>query len=153
MATNKQKFWTPGNIIVTIGDLRPEYYVIRDDGLAYPCNKTIDGIWWKKLSPADYDSDLQSTLPANVRTYWDVDSVYSPVNDSHIDMSMWTSGSIGETNGGLFYSFSEERADGLNNDGSFLEKETYNDNLSCNLKNRKSWNFIRVYKKNNSFNK
>ena len=151
MATNKQKFWTPGNIIVTRGDLQPEYYVIRDDRLAYPCNKTINE-WWLNLYESNYDDDLNSIRPENVRKYWDIIEVYTPI-DRTPDMSMWTSGSIGETNGSLFYSFSEERADGLNNDGSFLEKETYNDDLSCNLKNRKSWDFIRVYKKDNSFNK
>jgi hypothetical protein len=95
--TKKELFWKPGNIIVTRGDLNPEFYVIREDGFAYPCNKLLDDTWWKKLSPADYNSDLQSTLPANVRTYWDVESVYSPVNDSHLDMSMWMSGNISET--------------------------------------------------------
>ena len=151
MATNKQKFWTPGNIIVTRGDLQPEYYIIRDDGLAYPCNKTIDK-WWLNLYESNYDDDLNSIRPENIRKYWDIIEVYTPI-DAKLDMSVWTSGSIGETNGGLFYSFSEKRADGLNNDGSFLEKETYNDDLSCNLKNRKSWDFIKVYKKDNSFNK
>ena len=150
--TKKELFWKPGNIIVTRGDLNPEFYVIKEDGFAYPCNKSLDDIWWKKLSPVDYDSDLQSTLPANVRTYWDVESVYSPVNDSHLDMSMWTSGNIGETSGGLFYSFTEDRAFGLNNDGSFLEKETYDSNLKCAKRNRTSWDFVRIYSKNINFN-
>lgn len=150
--TKKELFWKPGNIIVTHGDLNPEFYVIREDGFAYPCNKSLDDTWWKKLSPADYDSDLQSTLPANVRMYWDVESVYSPVNDSHLDMSMWTSGNIGETSGGLFYSFTEDRAFGINNDGSFLEKETYDSNLKCAKRNRTSWDFVRIYSKNINFN-
>ena len=66
---------------------------------------------------------------------------------------MWTSDNIAETKGGLFFSFEDEHAISINNDGAFLMKDTYNDDLSCNLKNRKSWDFIRVYKKNNDFNK
>lgn len=94
MATNKQKFWTPGNIIVTRGDLQPEYYVIRDDGLAYPCNKTIDK-WWLNLYESNYDNNLNSIRPENIRKYWDIIEVYTPI-DAKLDMSVWTSGSIGE---------------------------------------------------------
>jgi hypothetical protein len=65
---------------------------------------------------------------------------------------MWTSGNIGETSGGLFYSFTEDRAFGLNNDGSFLEKETYDSNFKCAKRNRTSWDFVRIYSKNINFN-
>ena len=84
MATNKQKFWTPGNIIITRGDLQPEYYVIRDDGLAYPCNKTINK-WWLNLYESDYDDDLNSIRQENVRKYWDIIEVYTPI-DRNPDM-------------------------------------------------------------------
>ena len=29
--SKKQQFWKPGNIIVTRGDIQPEYYIIKDD--------------------------------------------------------------------------------------------------------------------------
>ena len=151
MTNKKQQFWKPGNIIVTRGDIQPEYYIIKDDKLAYPCNKTIDK-WWLNLYENDYNDNLKSTRPENVRKYWDVIAVYTLV-DAKPNISMWTSDNIAETKGGLFFSFEDEHAIGINNDGAFLVKDTYNDDLSCNLKNRKSWDFIRVYKKNNDFNK
>lgn len=66
---------------------------------------------------------------------------------------MWTSDNIAETKGSLFFSFEQEHAISINNDGAFLMKDTYNDDLTCNLKNRASWDFVRVYKKNNNFEK
>ena len=30
MTNKKQQFWKPGNIIVTRGDIQPEYYIIKD---------------------------------------------------------------------------------------------------------------------------
>ena len=146
METKKQKYWVPSNVIATRGNVSQEYYIIKNDGFAYPCNKQVDDVWWKKLSPDDYDADLQSIRPENVRKYWDVISVYSPL-DATLDMSMWTSGNIGETAGGLFYHFNEERAFGVNQDGSFLEKETYDSFLKCNIRNRKNWDFVRIYER------
>lgn len=141
----KQEYWKSGNIIVTQGDLYPEYYIIRDDGLAYPCNRKLNE-WWKSHTADEYDDELKSVLPDCIRKYWDVIVVYMPVRRP-ADMSLWMPENIGETRGGLFYSFGKERAEGVNNDCSFLDKEDYNSDLSCNMKNRTSWDFVRVYEK------
>ena len=150
--TKKEQFWVPGNIIVTKGDLYPEFYIIKDDNFAYPCNKKTDDVWWKKLSPDNYDDELHSTLPENVRTYWNICVVYSSIPLVDL-LSFWTYGHIGETRNGLFFRINKNLlAAGLNNDGSFLMRETYDSELKCNLKNRSSWDFIRIYEINKEFN-
>ena len=146
MKIKKHKYWVPNNVIVTRGDLYQEYYIIKDNGFGYPCNKQVDNVWWKKLPPDDYDADLKSIRRENVREYWNIISVYSLLNVTP-DMSMWTSGNIAQTAGGLFYHFNEERAVGINQDESFLEKETYDSSLKCNIRNRKNWDFVRIYKR------
>ena len=39
METKKQKYWVPSNVIATRGNVSQEYYIIKNDGFAYPCNK------------------------------------------------------------------------------------------------------------------
>ena len=143
MKNKKENFWKPGNVIVVRGDVSPEYYIIRGDRLAYPCNKSVDK-WWHKLRENDYDDNLCSVLPDNVKNFWDIIEIYESVSEL-IDITMWNSDNIGETRGCLFFKFDSELAIGLNNDGSFLEKKTYTDDLQCNMKNRKNWDFINVY--------
>lgn len=145
----KELYWKPGNILVTRGDSRPEYYLVKDDGMAYPCNRKLDD-WWRKVQPGEYDDNLMSILPDCIRMYWDITDVYVHIESSILNMSYWKSGNIGETRNGLFYSFNDnDTATELNDNSgsSFLEKDTYNDDLTCNPKNRKSWDFVRVYKK------
>ena len=126
----KETYWKPGNILVMRGDkmkvsiAQREHYVIRDDGKAYPCNKQLDE-WWRPLTEEMYDDKLQRMdVEDKIRSYWDVVSIYSPV-DELLSMTQWTDGNILMTKGELFFSAFKNRALGLNNDGGWLEQTDF----------------------------
>ncbi len=149
MDTNlKEKYWKPGNILVVVGNdtrdglFRREYYIVKDDGLAYPCNKRIDK-WWHVIKEDDYDDMLRSTLDGDVRKYWHIVEVYCPKVIFNKDD--WSSENIMKTRGDLFYGCLDERAIELNNGGGFLEKKDYKDDLTLTTYPR-SWDIVTIYK-------
>ena len=149
MDTNlKKKYWLPGNIIVTIGNdtraglFRREYYIVKDDSIAYPCNKKVDK-WWHTISEEDYNDALQSTLEGDIKKYWHIVEAYCP--KVKFDKSGWKSDNILMTSGELFYGCLDDgRAIELNGGGGFLEKNDYKDDLTLTTYPR-SWDIAAIY--------
>jgi hypothetical protein len=142
--TLKELYWTSGNVLKTKGDIQSEYYVIKDDDKAYPCNKKIDE-WWSLLSEDMYDDNLESLKEDNVREFWNIISVYVPLKEP-LSIEQWVDGNIMKTKGELFFSFSGDKARELNNGGAFLEKTDYADDLSLRERPYRSWSIDTVYK-------
>lgn len=145
----KEKYWKPGNVLVTVGnDLRPgvfrrEYYIVKNDGLAYPCNKKVDK-WWHTISEDDYNESLDCTLEGDIKKYWHIVEVYCPI--CIFSKSDWMSDNVMQTSGDLFYGCLDDgRALELNGNGGFLEKDDYKDDLTLTTYPR-SWDIARIYK-------